>query len=94
MQGSAKQKKENSLALANAILGSLAGVATLWSARQTWMLAHPTAYYTLSATTFPPAAVALAYLFARGAAASALMLLAKWRSKGQGGARLGQALLE
>lgn len=52
-------------ALAAAILAALAGIAPTWAARQAWMLAHPSQYYTLPTMLFPPAAVGVAYALAR-----------------------------
>ena len=63
------------IALASALVAAVVlGVAPVWAARQAYMLAHPRDFNT--PFVFPPAAVALAFLMARGAAAAAMRLLA------------------
>ena len=77
-QASAANRQSHApLALASAVIGAVVGLATVWSARQAWMLAHPEGYYTLPVSLFPPAAVALAFVFARGTAALALWQMAR-----------------
>ena len=61
------------LALVCALAAAVAGICPVWVARQTWMEAHGSDFYT--PFIFPPAALALAFVFARassGAAVSAL----------------------
>ncbi len=63
------------IALASALAAAVVlGVAPVWAARQAYMLAHPRDFNT--PFVFPPAAVALAFVMARGAAAAAMRLLA------------------
>lgn len=62
------------LALVAAVTATLAGIASVWAARQAWMVTHPTDYYTLPVNLFPPTAVGWAYVLARGSAAAALAL--------------------
>lgn len=66
------------LALAAAIIATLAGIVSVWTLRQAWMLAHPSQYYTLPIHLFPPAALALAFVLARGSAMA--VLSATWRT--------------
>ena len=53
------------LALAAALAAATCGIGAVWAARQAWML-HARDFYT--PFVFPPAAVALAFVCARGAA--------------------------
>ena len=69
-------QRDGPLALAAATLATLAGIVSIWAARQAWMLAHSSDYYTLHVHMFPPAAVGIAFLLARGAAKAVLLLLA------------------
>ena len=63
-----------SLALFAAIGATLLGVSIVWSARQAWMLRHPSDYYSFMVQIFPPAAIILAFALARGAATAVLCL--------------------
>ena len=64
------------LAFAAATAATLVGIALVWTARQAWMLAHPSLYYTVPVHLFPPAALGLAFVVARAAAGAALVLMA------------------
>ena len=83
-QGDIDRVQEHApLVLVAAIVGTLTGIAVMWRARQAWMLAHLSAYYTLPSASFPPAAVALGFVLARCAATFALKLTGKWCSNEQ-----------
>ena len=65
-------KRNAPLALAAAIVSTLGGICSVWAARQAWMLAHPSQYYTLPVHIFPPMALGLAFVLARGTAVAVL----------------------
>lgn len=62
--------RNSALALAAALVATLLGIVLVWALRQSWMLAHPQHYYTWDVYMFPPAAISLAFVFSRLAAAA------------------------
>ena len=81
------------LAFTAAIGATLLGITLVWSARQAWMLEHPSDYYSFMVQIFPPAAVLLAFVLARGAATCVLVAIKHHRSRGKKGAVLETPLL-
>ena len=71
-----------SLAFFAAIGATVLGITLLWNARQAWMLKHPSDYYSLMLQIFPPAAVLVAFVLARGAATAVLVATKRWEKKG------------
>jgi len=61
---------KSALALIAALVTTLLGIVFVWALRQSWMLAHPYDYYTWGVYMFPPAAVSVAFVFSRLAAAA------------------------